>query len=565
MWRSWSLKTWSLIVIVTIDCAIITVVAVLLALSLKNKGFVSVEDQNVSSSGSEQQSIWQQGLLWTALPSALLTLFRFYYDSMVGAFMNEVPFAELYSSNGSSIRKSLMLDYRTYPKIYAWFIAFKNGHWLHGSSMLLGWIVSLFIVPFSARLMAPSYVNLNREIPVSLTTGFDASSINASVNYQPILDSVSAARIYGGDLPPWTDGFFAFPTVNLSTVSDTPNVVGVALNVEAYSASVDCRDITDYSITRLDAGDGTATITFSAVDRGCDISVKGGVSGSSETYLKTAPKTNCPDDAGYSRLIMFIGSYDGNAPYLLTNIGFISCMPLYRKTPGYLNITRAISNALSLAFAPDTGHISDSRFDSWSSFEEDLQAAQQINPDSPDFTSSLGEVILSYSRLQWPNDWISAEHMMSSVSMIFTTTFAVLAATVAYQPAPEATTVSAALTSSENRLHVIPWIAYSFFAIFGVLIFQTILTLRHVRCHRTFLQEEPKGLISSADIVSNSESLSRVVSQAQADREYRGKICEYIAGKYDINETKCWVSGASRGNTIMVGALQPRQSKSNQQ
>ncbi|EXJ68779.1 uncharacterized protein A1O5_07710 [Cladophialophora psammophila CBS 110553] len=564
MWRSWSLKSWSLIAIVTIDCAIIAVVAVLLAFSQKDDGFVSVADQSVSSSGSSQQISWQQGLLWTALPSVLLTLYRFYYDSVVTALLNEVPFAELYSDKGTSVRKSLMLDYRTYPSIYAWVFAFRNRHWLHGSSMLLGWIVSLFIVPFSARLMAPSYVNLDRQTPVSLTTSFDSSAINASVDYSSILDTVSAVRVHGGNLPPWTDGEFAFPAVDLSPMSEDPNGVSVALNIQAYSAYLDCRSLTDYQIDRLDADEGS-TITFSAIDRGCDVEIKGGVSGSSTTYLKTSSKLFCPGGTGFSRLVMFIGSYDGDAPYLLSNLSLISCMPLYRKTPGYLNITRAISNAPLLAFSPDEEHTSDARFDTSASFESELQNVQHFTPGSPDFTSSLGTVVLAYSRMNYPSNWISAEHMISSIATIFTTVFAFLAATVAYKPTSGATTASATLTSSENRLHVVPWIAYAFFAIFAVLVFQALLTLLHVRRHPTFLQEEPKGLMSSADFVSNSPSLHRVVAAAQADREYKGRICAYMESRYDIDRTKCWVTrDGSDENTIVVNDLQPKEAKGSQ-
>jgi hypothetical protein len=365
-----------------------------------------------------------------------------------------------------------------------------------------------------------------------------------------------AARIRGGVLPQWTDGVFAFPAVNLSFIPNGPDVVGLGVNTYAYSAYVDCRVLTDYQVTRLDAGADGATITFSAVDRGCDITVRGGVSGSSTTYLKTTAKTNCPSNTGYSRLAMFAGMYDSTAPNLLFSESFISCMPFYRKTPGLLEIESAVSSTPALVFTPNSNQTSDFRFDTWASFEEDVQNVQQINSASPDFTSSLGELFLQYSRHVSTEDWIEGENLADSVSVIFTSVFAVLATTTALQPASDPTMVAATLNSSENRLHVVPWIAYSFFAIFAILIIQTVLTQVHVQRHRTFLLEEPKGLLSNAEIVTNSSALQQFVRQAQADPAYQGKICEYVEGKYDLEKTRCWVTRQAGQNAVLLGAIE---------
>ena len=126
MWRSWALKTWSLLLINALNCVIIAVVGILLGLSLKNDGFVDLGEQQDSAAGSGQPDIWQRGLLWTTLPSLLFTFYRFYFDSVVTSLVNEAPFAELYSTTGSPIKKSLLLDYRTYPSLYSWAVAFRN-------------------------------------------------------------------------------------------------------------------------------------------------------------------------------------------------------------------------------------------------------------------------------------------------------------------------------------------------------------------------------------------------------------------------------------------------------
>lgn len=143
--------------------------------------------------------------------------------------------------------------------------------------------------------------------------------------------------------------------------------------------------------------------------------------------------------------------------------------------------------------------------------------------------------------------------LITALSTVFTTSFAFTVSTIAFVPSPESSPTTATLTTTTTRLHIVPWIAYTFFAIFALLLAETLVLYLYLRAHPTHVREEPRGLMSHAEMVVESESLARVVAQARADHRYEnGKVVGYLEGCADLGETRCWVTKGEAGREVVV-------------
>ncbi|KAJ9612004.1 hypothetical protein H2200_003599 [Cladophialophora chaetospira] len=552
MWRSWSLKLWSLFIITFVECGIIAAIAVLFYLSLKRNGFVAVENTTTEDASGNFSA---QGLLWTALPGFLFTLFKIHLQAVITALVNEVPYAEMKRSEGWSIKKSLMLDYRTYPGYYAWFIAFRNKHWLHGASMLLGWVVTIIIIPLSAHLMTPSPTNFASNISVPLISEFNSSRIDSQVDYRPIFDTVSATRLFEGTPPQWTDGVFAFTPIDLTSYSNRPGMVAVESRVDAVSAYVHCTSLLQqgYSVSSTEV-DGGLLLTFSGNDRGCTFEIDTSVIGSSQQYLKTGTR-NCADIGG-RRIVMLAGLYDRTAEYLLSNFSLVSCKTGYVRTTGSLNVSSTTIGPIHpLAFTAENGTDTVLEFEQASEFEQSIHNVRDLNAAPTEFTTGFGSLILAYSHKQHDKEsgWLLPDNLISSMEVMFTTTFAITAATLAFPTTEVASsrTAPATVFTTETRLHVVSWIAYVLLVIFAVLVLQSISLVFYLRQHPTTLLEEPKGLLSSANMLYQSKGINELLTKAREDDKYNDNIHAYLDKYYITEEAK----GHLEDGKIAIGEL----------
>jgi hypothetical protein len=136
---------------------------------------------------------------------------------------------------------------------------------------------------------------------------------------------------------------------------------------------------------------------------------------------------------------------------------------------------------------------------------------------------------------------------MSSASAIFTTVFAILAATKLFQPTPAPTTARGSVTMSQTTLHVVPWVASIFHALFTVQSILIILILFHPRKHRSILQEEPIGLMGSTNLLHCSETIEKVVGEAYNDTKFDGKLRKYLKDMYKLEDAWCSMRSSLEG------------------
>jgi hypothetical protein len=97
--------------------------------SAKNNGIASVPQVSTFSISSHFSifNVWVYGLLWTTLPSLVMTVYKIAWDTVVSATSDRQPFVELRRprNKAATAKVTIMLDYRSYPAFRNWIEAFK--------------------------------------------------------------------------------------------------------------------------------------------------------------------------------------------------------------------------------------------------------------------------------------------------------------------------------------------------------------------------------------------------------------------------------------------------------
>ncbi|KAH8597458.1 hypothetical protein B0O99DRAFT_684783 [Bisporella sp. PMI_857] len=535
-WRTWKLHWATLSAFALLEIGILVALGVLHHLSDKNQGFTSIKQNVVISTsigGHNLNSVWNIGFLWTSLPSLLMILFGLAWASIVDSLAEESPMREFVRPGGSPMERTLLLDYRRYLTFVRWYQAFKNHHVFLGLCMLLTTVNSIALLPLAARLFAPVPVVLDKLGTFVVQTSYNTSADIASADYAPIFVTVAAVRLHGGTWPTYTDGTYAYPTFIVPT---TANLTQSSLNITGYGADLDCVQVAVYNISRLDATDGSATLSVSATDRGCDISFKGGVGMGSKTFLKTQSTIDCPQDAGLSRISYFVGSYAPSASYLLDDLSVVSCKPTYNQIQGVLTAPPSLN---PLSFHP-YNQSNDARIGNWRGYEQNVLGLSNIGDSgSPDFTSAFGELILGIARQRNPNSPLSPNVLIASTAEAFSNVFAVFAKDYLFIPITTDENVSGVLTVSETRLTVVTWSAYTSIAILAVLTILTILMISYLATHAPVFPEEPCGIAGYASLLYNSSAYHTLLTQANESPGYDGKFYRWLANSYLLGDERC--------------------------
>src|ERR1700712_3153055 len=117
-WKSWTLRRAWTPVFLILDIAIITGILTLDKISRSRNGIADVTPASSTSLSdfSVSRALSEAGLLWTALPSFLMALYRLIWESIVSAAASRQPYVELRKSKKQARGAgcSIMLDYQSY-------------------------------------------------------------------------------------------------------------------------------------------------------------------------------------------------------------------------------------------------------------------------------------------------------------------------------------------------------------------------------------------------------------------------------------------------------------------
>lgn len=530
----------------------IVALAVLDSSSRKNHGFVVIRPTFVVSV-ADWHSTMRGGFLWTTIPTLLMSLFALSWAALVTAYADEMPFRELQHPQGEKMEKTVLLDYRRYNAFNNWIKAFKNGHMLLGFCMMLVLVDTIILVPFAAHLFQVIAPNFERSAEFPIKSQYIERNMNSSIDYESVLATVSAVKVFGGNWPQWTDGIYAIPAFGLpDSAQSSLNMTLLRPNVTAYFAELDCLRVTNFSVSKDTTSEDTATLEVEAEDRGCKISLKGGVGGSSDIYFKPESNLDCSASAGLSRVAVFGGSYSPAETYLLRDLVVISCMPKYYQVNGTANMSPDLR---SMSFSPGANTALEVRPINWRVFEQDMLILSNLgNNGSPDFTSQFGRLVVEMSRMQTPDPMRAPPVLTASMSGAFSSVFAVMAATRLFQAVSPPGTTTGSISISETRLSLVTWSAYPSMAIIVVLVVLTICLAIAVHQMPPVVSEEPRGILTAANVMHGSD-FDALIREAHDEQDSPCGLYGWLKETHHLGEEKCRIT---EEGVVSVEHLQPK-------
>ena len=534
-WASIAIRPWSLLAFSLVAAAILIGIIVLLVLSRLHDGFVAIEGDDFSVLGLR----WRFALLWTTLPTFIFRLVVAYWDAIVAAHVDRQPYVELSRSpqtNGVSIKKSIMLDYRTVMAPWRWCAAFKNHHVLIGFSILLGLIFSFIVTPFAASLIVPKLHLRESAVSVLQLTRYDELGLNSTTNWGPVFDKISAVLVNGGERQAWTTGELAFPAFSLEHAALVPQS-NVSVTTNGTSAYLDCRMIEDYSSSVLSTVDILTRVAIAGSDRGCTFEQEFGVANTTAIYLETISVRDCPLDAFESRLIFTGGRYSGDLAVPLEDISVISCIAGYATRQGRLMFDLA-SNTAGLSFSPTHDrHLQRHRYADV--IESNMFLSTDFSLNSAWSTSHFGSIVLSLASQHDSANFLGSDLLVQNIRKVFTTAYLTGAAMNSFSQQVDAITLPGILLEPQTRLFVVEWVAALSVVTLAACLFMRGLVYRHLRKNHTFLAKEPQGLLSAAGILHGSVAFETLLGNDCASSGYDGRIVKHVESCYDTVGSKC--------------------------
>ncbi|KAF7510034.1 hypothetical protein GJ744_007138 [Endocarpon pusillum] len=562
-WKSWKIQWPWLSFLLFIVLSLISIVAVLEVVSRKNSGFVRQGNPPafLARRPALEKAIWTQGILYTAFPTFIMTLYRTVWETAIAAFAERQPYIDLNTSTGAPPRSTIMLDYRSEPFIYSWWAALRNKHFLLAACMFMSMVLAILTVPLTSFLFTTADYASNTTFPLSFETSFDSNVIGEPFDFPDLrlpLDSAAAMRIQDASRPPWTDGEYAFAKfVPQEEVGDGT----VTLETTGYSAHSDCRYIPESQyqktiLTPNETGIPALSIGINADDRGCQIShfINLGLSTDHPVImLMVWPTTSCSADARWSRFSILTAHYT-DASASVTNFSLISCVPSYQITPGTLVATIGSTPPSVRTFSPQPSNTSQFRPDAlWRFFETEIQAPSCLDPMTNVRSNEFGLYVYKIASKKNPASPLLPETIIDAAEMLFTTTFAVFASTVLFKPTSSPLNGIGTHSVQETRVVVVSPVAYF---ILGVLVTIAVLnmSLFFYARQESMLCEEPVGLISIAGILHNSD-VNAMVEGLVGDRSFKGKTRE-AAKRVDKFNQRCYRFDKTEKRIVSVGGNQ---------
>jgi len=529
-WLAKALRRRYLLGFILFDLSLTLTIIVLKVISSRYHGFATVpnKDSNLGSSNEQTNPVeessrsWNLGILWTALPSVVFQLFATYWTWISEAVAERQPYVEL--RNGADAERSIFLDYRAIPVLWRWWRAFRLGHIIIGTILLLDLTLRFVVTPFSSFLFTTQLVVLQKEASVSFPSGFNDSKLNDLLDWRPVLGTVAATLVYNGSNIPWTDEKSAFRPFAVETLP-TSGRFNVTANTTGFSAYVSCELIDDYSLSLnpLDHGSGRLSITGS--DRGCEFDESFTVMEGPEMYFEGKSQTSCSAHARFGRLVFMVGAYSSSSQYLLDPINVISCATQYQAVSGLLEVTLTPpSNTPAVCSFTKTGEPDTTRASQWRVVEFGMLAPVVFNPGKPWSTSDFGSTVLNYAKKIAPADPLSPEALKNAISRVFTTAYLTAVATHAFDPLVAEEAAPGTLLTPTTRLYVVGWVANFVLAFLVLTLLFLCWVFGYVRNTHSILTEEPKGLLGMAGLITRSDNIKSFVEDTMKPFQHDSRV-----------------------------------------
>ncbi|USP81358.1 hypothetical protein yc1106_08632 [Curvularia clavata] len=372
--------------------------------------------------------------------------------------------------------------------------------------------MSIVVSAFSARLFAVRTVPTTAEVPILLNATFNEAAINYTVDWIPILDTVSAVNVHNGGLLGWTDYQYAFQPYQVQNSVLSGDVV--TAQTEAYSANVNCSALSNYQLSLKDV-----RLTMTASDRGCDITTDFVVDETQKVYFKTSSITTCSADAWFGRLVFVAAEYSSTSTTKVDNVSVLSCVTNYRVSSGRLRTLFKDGSTIPTIQEFEATATDDTRLTQWIVFEQGILSATAFNPKATWSTSVFGNVVLYYAQKLAGTNYLSAGALNRAISDIFSATYLTCVAQNAFEQLARPKTITGQISRTAERLYTVDGVVYVIVVILLLNMFTIVVAIWHVNTHATILEEQPSGLLAYAAILEKSPLLEAAAEMKLQDRK----------------------------------------------
>jgi Protein of unknown function (DUF3433) len=545
-WKTWRLSKWFTGSLLFLEIAIIIIIIALERWSAKNQGIATVPSVTTSNTSGSQPSVvngWSYGLLWTTFPAFLMALYRLGWDAIVAGTAEREPFIALNrpEDKASAALKTVMLDYRTYPMLYNWLIAFRRKHGLIGCGMLLSSVLSIALVPLTSHLLVVAPAARLSTFSTVVPKGFDMQR-PGDINLQPAFSIARATLGYGASPPAWTTSRYAFEPFHLKELAGSHNYTALT---DGYYGQLDCNIINAPPQASPNTFMTNMTkVNFNVKDRDCSTPYLNMYVANNDTAkLLTVSTTNinCGDTAHFSRIV--IGMGNPISVDIIANLTVLSCIPSYWKVSGMLTVETSNSNPKVVNFDADDKTANEIRPKVWRLFENNLSKYKQVDPrNSVSSSDTFSILVYEIATRLNPQNPLDPPNVQKALEQAWSGVFAYVAATAVIE-APSTRVVDAQISSIKQRLFVVTPVAWTIVVIMLLVLICNALLIWHAEVNTSILEEEPIGLLGSAILLHDSD-LSKFLADRRCQISNEEEVDEGI--EKDLRNYSFWFDHDTR-------------------
>ncbi|KAL2115134.1 hypothetical protein VTJ04DRAFT_10797 [Mycothermus thermophilus] len=509
-WRAVVLKYPMLAHFACFDIGFLTIIIVLAILGSRNNGFATVpdqtrdpEDDNPSHTLSMPILYWSfnldLGILWTALPAAVLQLFAAWWAAIAAALALRQPFVELWRTNvddnnircGTPASKTILLDYAFTPSAWRWLRALRLGHTTVGATALTALALQFIAAPLGARLCATRLVPYDiPRVRVDYPFTFNFSAVTSIEDWRPILENVQATLVAGAAGERWTTDDFAFRPFSVYTKDGLPLSGNDVIGPGAYDLRA--------------------------------------------------------NTTAHGAMVFIAGRYP-DTPTDLANFKAISCATAYRDFTGVLEVS--VVPRKSAAFGADVtvrqftaaneiDTSTESRNLGAMILEHKILTPVVFNALADFEMSQFAGLVMQLAKKENPDNQIEPGVLINAIGRAFGGAYAIAVALHGFEDLSTPDTATDGIARQPvTRLFVVDWVAWVLVGLLSVALILTGWVAAYVARTRSILTEEPQGLLALATILEESDVMHLVPDVRQLP-EYTGKVRKLAAKQPGIADSR---------------------------
>ncbi|KAH8898271.1 hypothetical protein GQ53DRAFT_881303 [Thozetella sp. PMI_491] len=590
------------------QATVIFMILLLRDISNRINGIASVPNDTPPSfndaveQGTAEVARWTYSLLWTTVPTWILSLHAAAWSSTVKELHKALPIIELMREDvpstslgsrtkgawntitswfghrqpgpsltpGSTAKKTMLLDYERYWPIKDAFMAYRNQHYVIGTCMLIK--VLLFLATgFSAAIFSIGSASSNSTASVVSDLYFDDWTYGTLPDMQSTFDVVDTTLITNLTTFPWTSPTHSFQpfSVQNSTKTPRPPLRGnLTASTLAYYSSLDCvrftRDNVSISVTDSGTPEGVNQTIFEFNDRNCGIVGRLSLTSYQRRYVQTWTNVGCPGYAGHPghgdpwRLGIIAGDLDESSDIFFANLSIISCIP---------SVWNASAEVTILADEDDFGQVVSAMVGSPAQIRPlqissllrtfpEYQISEPVgDPNTTVKLDSFSRLVYKYAGSRNHEDFFTTDVLADSIPAVFNALFGVFTTSAAYSKSDTVLEANAIVTAPDQRLFVTEIPAMCVVGIMAVCVVGTFWVGLYVFVHQKALVRAHDSLFGPAllfqhNLNPDSELMAYIKAVEQDVEGRNGDVvqsdlvvqAQKQAGLYNW---RCWLDQAN--------------------